>query len=71
MIRPRALEPSGDLCCLPSPYRIPRCVAGMAFNFSKVEVSQHPPRRNRPAQVETSPRSAVSATSISRRRAIA
>jgi len=34
----RALEPSMDLCSLPSPHRIPQCVAGMAFNFSKIEI---------------------------------
>lgn len=39
MMRLRALGFSGDMCCLPSPYRIPRRVAGMAFNFSKVEVA--------------------------------
>ena len=69
MIRPRALEPSGELCCLPSPYRIPRCVAGMAFNFSKVEISQHTPRRNRPAQADALRRPA--APVASRRRVLA
>jgi hypothetical protein len=45
MIRARALETSSDLCCLPSPHRIPQCVAGMAFNFSKVELSHHATQR--------------------------
>jgi hypothetical protein len=40
MIQARALESTADLCCLPSPYRIPQGVAGMAFNFSKIEVPQ-------------------------------
>jgi hypothetical protein len=42
----RALEPSMDLCSLPSPRRIPQCVAGMAFNFSKIDLSVPPARRN-------------------------
>ncbi|HEV2618449.1 MAG TPA: hypothetical protein VGU23_00755 [Acidobacteriaceae bacterium] len=47
MIQPRALEPTPDLCCLPTPHRIPQGVAGMAFNFSKIEIS-HQPRRRKP-----------------------
>src|SRR5438067_936117 len=39
MIQPRALEPSPELCCLPTPHRISYHVAGMAFNFSKLEMS--------------------------------
>lgn len=39
MMRLRALGFSGDKCCLPSPYRIPKRVAGMAFNFSQVELA--------------------------------
>ena len=39
MIQPRALEPASDLCCLPSPHRVLQGVAGMAFNFSKIEIS--------------------------------
>ncbi len=34
----RSLESLGDFCSLPSPRRIPQGVAGMAFNFSQVEV---------------------------------
>jgi hypothetical protein len=45
MIRSRALESPGDLCCLPSPHRVPRGVAGIAFNFSKVELSHRPAPR--------------------------
>lgn len=41
MMRLRALGFSGDKCCLPSPYRTPKRVAGMAFNFSQVEVAPH------------------------------
>jgi hypothetical protein len=38
MSRLRSLESLGDFCSLPSPRRIPQGVAGMAFNFSQVEV---------------------------------
>ena len=38
MSRLRSLESLGDFCSLPSPHRIPQGVAGMAFNFSEVEV---------------------------------
>jgi hypothetical protein len=38
MSRLRSLESLGDFCSLPSPHRIPQGVAGMAFNFSSVEV---------------------------------
>jgi hypothetical protein len=41
MIQARALEPTPDLCCLPSPHRVPQSVAGMAFNFSKIEISHY------------------------------
>ena len=44
MNQARALQPPPDLCCLPSPYRIPQGVAGMAFNFSKIEISHRPKR---------------------------
>jgi hypothetical protein len=53
MIRTRALEPSGDLCCLPSPHRIPKSVAGMAFNFSKVQLSDHAAKSTTPVQAAT------------------
>jgi hypothetical protein len=42
------------LCCLPSPYRIPQGVAGMAFNFSKIELSHHPALRKAPLQAKVS-----------------
>ncbi len=45
MMRFYALGLSGHMCCLPSPYRIPQRVAGMAFNFSQVEVA--PPSAGR------------------------
>jgi hypothetical protein len=48
MIQARALEPTPDLCCLPSPHRIPQGVAGMAFNFSKIEISHYPTQRKAP-----------------------
>jgi len=57
MIQPRALEPTPDLCCLPSPYRIPQGVAGMAFNFSKIELSHHPTQRKAPLQAKPLPTS--------------
>lgn len=41
MIQARALEPIPDLCCLPTPHRVQQYVAGMAFNFSKIELSHH------------------------------
>lgn len=41
MMRYRTLGmPRESCCCLPTPYRIPKSVAGMAFNFSLVEVAQ-------------------------------
>ncbi len=52
MIQARALEPTPDLCCLPSPHRIPQGVAGMAFNFSKIEISHHPTQRKAPLQAK-------------------
>jgi len=52
MNRSRALGPGGDLCCLPSPHRIPRSVAGMAFNFSKIELVPHAAQPNAPKQAE-------------------
>jgi hypothetical protein len=50
MIQARALEPTPDLCCLPSPHRIPQGVAGMAFNFSKIEISHYSTQRKAPLQ---------------------
>lgn len=63
MIQPRALVPSPDLCCLPSPYRIQQYVAGMAFNFSKIEISHHPVLRKSPlqARLQSDPTPAVRA----------
>jgi hypothetical protein len=52
MIQARALAPTPDLCCLPSPRRIPQGVAGMAFNFSKIELSHHPAQRKAALQAE-------------------
>jgi hypothetical protein len=61
MIQARALEPTPDLCCLPSPHRIPQGVAGMAFNFSKIEISHHPSQRKAPLQVKPRPGSSSTA----------
>ncbi|HWB32148.1 MAG TPA: hypothetical protein VG714_03145 [Acidobacteriaceae bacterium] len=56
MIQPRALQPTPDLCCLPSPYRILQGVAGMAFNFSRIELSHRVvPRKAAASQDRTQP----------------
>jgi hypothetical protein len=40
MMRYRNLGTPRELCCcLPTPYRIPKPVAGLAFNFSLIEVA--------------------------------
>jgi hypothetical protein len=70
MIRARALETSSDLCCLPSPHRIPQCVAGMAFNFSKVEISHHATTQRHASMRAESQRRPASA-SPARRKALA
>ena len=62
MIRSRSLESPGDLCCLPSPYRIPQSVAGMAFNFSKVEIVPNSAKRKKRAQAEKPRDTEASAT---------
>ena len=51
MIQASTLEPL-DLCCLPSPHRIPQGVAGMAFNYSKIEISHHASQRKAPLQAQ-------------------
>jgi hypothetical protein len=51
----RALEPTPDLCCLPSPHRIPLSVAGMAFNFSKIEISHHTFQHKSPPAIKSQP----------------
>jgi hypothetical protein len=62
MIQPRALQAMPDHCCLPSPRRIPQGVAGMAFNFSKIEISHHSsPRKLAQQQVKTQPRELLTA----------
>jgi hypothetical protein len=61
MIQARALEPTPDLCCLPSPHRIPQGVAGMAFNFSKIEISHHPSQRKALLQAKPRPGSSSAA----------
>jgi len=50
MIQARALEPTPDLCCLPSPHRVLQSVAGMAFNFSKIELAHYHAQRKAPLQ---------------------
>jgi hypothetical protein len=54
MILARALEPTPDLCCLPTPHRTSFYVAGMAFNFSKIEIS-HRVQRKSPAPATSQP----------------
>jgi len=51
----RALEPSMDLCSLPSPYRILQSVAGMAFNFSKMEIVPRAAQINKPTPPQAHP----------------
>jgi hypothetical protein len=62
MILARALQPSPDLCCLPSPHRILQGVAGMAFNFSKIELSHHPAQRRSAVSASQSESALASAT---------
>jgi len=50
MIQPHGLEPSRELCCMPTPHRISYRVAGMAFNFSKIEMSHYVVLRKPPQQ---------------------
>ena len=50
MIMPRALVPSPDLCCLPTPHRTSYYIAGMAFNFSKIELSHYQIQRKAPSK---------------------
>ena len=50
LMQPRALEPSREHCCLPTPHRISHYVAGMAFNFSKIEMSHCVSQRKPPQQ---------------------
>jgi hypothetical protein len=54
MIRSRSLASPGDLCCLPSPHRISQSVAGMAFNFSKVDLMPHASKRKPPVKATKS-----------------
>jgi len=67
MIRFRAVGPYVDLCSLPSPHRIPCSVAGMAFNFSKIELAPPPAaQHNQPKPPQTQPAPAASARVESR-----
>ena len=51
MTQYRTLGAPGELCCLPSPSRIPKRVAGMAFNFSQVEVANKAVQRAAPVEM--------------------
>lgn len=59
MMRYRTLgTPRESCCCLPTPYRIPKAVAGLAFNFSIIElpeVRQRPVFAVRSSQSGTEP----------------
>lgn len=60
MIQPRALSTLPDHCCLPSPHRVLQGVAGMAFNFSKIELSYRSvPRRVATQQEKSQPQKAL------------
>ena len=61
MIRFRGVQSYVDLCCLPSPHRIPCRVAGMAFNFSKIDFSRPAAQRNQVASSQAQLDSAASA----------
>jgi hypothetical protein len=64
MTQTRVLALSPDLCCLPTPHRISHPVAGMAFNFSKIEISHYPLLRKAPqaqSEQEAAPAPAVRA----------
>jgi len=66
MIRFRAVESYADSCSLPSPHRIPCCVAGMAFNFSKIELAPPAAQRNQVASSQAQPGPAASARAEAR-----
>ena len=55
MGQPRSLELSREHCCLPTPHRISHYVAGMAFNFSKIEMSHYLSPRKPPHQFVEQP----------------
>ena len=42
------LAPAAEPCCLPTPYRISHYVAGMAFNFSRIEMAHQSGHRAQP-----------------------
>jgi hypothetical protein len=71
MIRFRAVGSYVDLCSLPSPHRIPCSVAGMAFNFSKIELAHPAAQPNRPKPPQTQPAPAVSGRIETRRHSFA
>jgi len=45
------LATAAEPCCLPTPYRISHYVAGMAFNFSRIEMAHQAGHRTRPEQL--------------------
>jgi hypothetical protein len=55
MIRFRPVESYVDLCSLPSPHRTPCSVAGMAFNFSKMEIVPRAAQINKPTPPQAHP----------------
>ena len=53
MMRYRTLgTPRESCCCLPTPYRIPQPVAGLAFNFSLIELPEARQKVATPPQPE-------------------
>jgi hypothetical protein len=66
MIRFRTVESYRDLCSLPSPHRIPLSLAGMAFNFSKIELASPAAQPNKPKPPQSQPDSTSSARIDSR-----
>ncbi len=66
MIRFRAVGSYVDRCSLPSPHRIPCSVAGMAFNFSKIELAPAAAHLNQPKPPQSQPAPAASARVESR-----
>ena len=67
MIRFRTVESHVDLCSLPSPRRIPRSLAGMAFNFSKIEIAPPAAQPSKPKPPQSQPDSSAAADGESRK----
>jgi hypothetical protein len=55
MIRFQVVGSQEDMCSLPSPRRIPRSLAGMAFNFSKIELTPPAKQVMKPTPPQSQP----------------